>query len=163
MDPLTGGDDLRPGLRRADPREPALRPLVLRHLADMQAASPPGSSHALGPEALAEPGVAFFVLEEDGAPLAFGALKPLEPGHCELKSMHVLAEARGRGLGRRLLRALMAQAAADGMVRVSLETGRPPAYAAAVMLYLGEGFVECPPFADYRPDPASLFLTRRLD
>lgn len=149
-------------LLRADPLAPALRPLILRHLREMEAASPPGSSHALDPEALAEPGMAFFLLQEAGLPCAFGALKPLEPGHGELKSMHVLAEARGRGLGRRLLRGLMAQAVAAGMERVSLETGRPPAYAAAVALYLAEGFAECPPFAGYGPDPASLFLTRRL-
>jgi putative acetyltransferase len=147
-------------LRQADPLAPELRPLILRHLAEMQAASPPGSSHALAPEALAEPGVAFFALEEAGRVLAFGALKPLEPGHGELKSMHVLDTARGRGLGRSLLSGLIARAEAAGMARLSLETGHPPAYGAAVALYRAAGFVECPPFADYRPDPASLFLTR---
>ena len=150
----------------ADPCAPALRPLVERHLADMRAASPPGSSHALGPAALAGPGMRFLALEEGGAVLGFGALKRLSPeygtGHGELKSMHVLAAARGRGLGRALLRALMALARDEGMARLSLETGVQPAYAAAVALYRAEGFVDCPPFADYRPDPASLFLTLRL-
>lgn len=147
----------------ADPLEPTLRPLVERHLADMEAASPPGSSHALGPEALAGPGVAFFALRSGDRVLGFGALKRLSDGHGELKSMHVLATARGQGLGQRLLEALLAEARARGFRRLSLETGVQPEYAAAIALYRAAGFEECPPFAGYGPDPASLFLTRALD
>ena len=35
-------------------------------------------------------------------------------------------------------------------------------YVAAQRLYASEGFVECGPFADYVPDPFSVFMTRRL-
>ena len=147
----------------ADPLGPGLRPLVERHLADMLAASPPGSSHALDPAGLAGPGVRFLALQEGAEVLGFGALKLLEPGHAELKSMHVRAGLRGRGLGRALLRGLVAEARGMGVVRLSLETGVQPPYAAAVALYRAEGFADCPPFAGYRPDPASLFLTRVLD
>jgi putative acetyltransferase len=149
-------------LRAADPCSPELRPLVERHLADMLAASPPGSSHALDPAALAGPGVRFLALYEGEAVVGFGAVKRLTAAHGELKSMHVLAAARGRGLGRRLLRLLMHEARADGLTRLSLETGMQPEYAAAVALYRAEGFADCPPFGDYGPDPASLFLTRAL-
>lgn len=149
-------------LRPADPCAPDLRPLVERHLADMLAASPPGSSHALDPAALAGPGVRFFALAEGAAVAGFGAIQRLCPDHGELKSMHVLAAARGRGLGRQLLRLLMAEARAMGLARLSLETGVQPEYAAAEALYRAEGFADCPPFAGYLPDPASLFLTRFL-
>ncbi len=147
----------------ADPCAPAMRPLVERHLEDMLATSPPGSSHALDPAALAGPGVRFFALYEGGEVIGFGALKRLSADHGELKSMRILAPARGRGLGRVLLRLLIAEARAMGLGRLSLETGVQPAYAAAVALYRTEGFADCPPFADYTPDPASLFLTRLLD
>lgn len=146
----------------ADPRAPDLRPLVERHLADMLAASPPGSSHALDAAALAGPGLSFFSLREGAQVLGFGAIKRLSAEHGELKSMHVRATVRGRGLGRLLLRLLIAEARAEGLARLSLETGVQPDYAAAVALYRAEGFADCPPFADYRPDPASLFLTLRL-
>lgn len=149
-------------LRPADPCAPDLRPLVERHLADMQAASPPGSSHAMEPGALAGAGVRFFALEEGAAVVGFGALRRLSADQGELKSMHVLAPARGRGLGRVLLRLLMDEARAGGLRRLSLETGLPPAYAAAVALYRAEGFAPCPPFGGYGPDPASLFLSVRL-
>lgn len=147
----------------ADPRDPALRPAVEAHLAAMQAASPPGSSHALPPDALAGQGVRFFALrDDDGAVAGFGALKRLSATHGELKSMHVLPALRGRGLGRALLQGLIAVAQAEGMTRLSLETGRQPAYAAATALYRAAGFDLCDPFAEYDDDPASLFLTRRL-
>ena len=152
-----------PALQPADPCAPDLRPLVERHLADMEAASPPGSSHALGPEALSGPGVDFFALRSGGEVLGFGALKRLGDGHGEIKSMHVRAAARGQGMGRQLLVALMAEARARGLRRLSLETGVQPEYAAAIALYRAAGFEACAPFADYRPDPASLFLTRALD
>ena len=151
-----------PVLGSANPCAPELRPLVERHLADMLAASPPGSSHALEPAALAGPGVRFLALREGGRVAGFGAIKRLSAAHGELKSMHVPVALRGRGLGRVLLRELMAAARAEGLTRLSLETGVQPAYAAAVALYRAEGFEECPPFADYDPDPASLFLSREV-
>ncbi|MCC5984363.1 MAG: GNAT family N-acetyltransferase [Rhodobacteraceae bacterium] len=129
----------------------------------MEAASPPGSSHALTPESLAGPGVSFFTLCDQGAIAGFGALKRLSASHGELKSMHILPAFRRRGLGRVLLRALMDTARTEGFTRLSLETGCPPAYLAAVALYRSEGFSDCAPFAGYTDDPASLFLTRDLD
>ena len=89
-----------------------------------------------------------------------GAFKRLSGDHAELKSMHVLSELRGRGLSRRMLDHLIAEARAAGITRLSLETGSQPGFAAARGLYTAAGFAECGPFEDYRPDPASVFLTR---
>ncbi|WP_245514046.1 GNAT family N-acetyltransferase [Antarcticimicrobium luteum] len=74
--------------------------------------------------------------------------------------MHVIAEARGRGAGAAMLEHLLAQAADMGLSRVSLETGSGPDFAPARRLYGQRGFVECPPFGDYLPDPHSTFMTR---
>jgi putative acetyltransferase len=49
-----------------------------------------------------------------------------------------------------------------GYHRMSLETGAMPFFAPARALYARHGFVECPPFADYREDPNSVFMTRDL-
>lgn len=46
--------------------------------------------------------------------------------------------------------------------RLSLETGAWPYFDAARALYARNGFVECPPFGDYREDPNSVFMTRTL-
>jgi GNAT superfamily N-acetyltransferase len=65
---------------------------------------------------------AWLVVYEDGAAVACGGLRELEPGTGEIKRMFVTASARGRGHGRRLLGELEALAAAAGQRRVRLLT-----------------------------------------
>ena len=136
--------------------------LMQRHMADMHADTPPESIHMMDAGQLATPDIAFFVLREAGIPLAMGAFKRLDATHAEIKSMHVLAEARGRGLSRRMLDHLLAQARAAGLLRLSLETGVQPTFLAARALYEKAGFTECPPFDSYQLDPNSVFLTKQL-
>lgn len=153
---------MTPTIHRESPLGPDLDLLFQRHTADMQADTPPESIHMLPASGLAHPAIAFFVARADGIPVAMGALKDLGGGHGELKSMHVLAEHRGRGLSRMMLNHLVDHALANGLTRLSLETGVQPTFVAARGLYTRAGFSECPPFADYRPDPNSVFMTRAL-
>ena len=153
---------MTPTIHRESPLGPDLNLLFQRHTADMQADTPPESIHMLPASGLAHPAIAFFVARADGIPVAMGALKDLGGGHGELKSMHVLAEHRGRGLSRMMLNHLVDHALANGLTRLSLETGVQPTFVAARGLYTRAGFSECPPFADYRPDPNSVFMTRAL-
>lgn len=146
-------------ISRADPLAPELELLHQRHTADMHAETPPESIHMLPADALARPGIDFFVLREGGRPVGMGALKRIDADHAEIKSMHILAEARGRGLSRRMLDHLIAHARAEGYRRLSLETGVQPGFAAARGLYSRAGFVECGPFEGYREDPNSVFMT----
>ena len=136
--------------------------LFERHRQDMFADTPPESIHMLPREALLDPDISFFVLREQGRAVAMGALKRIAPDHGEIKSMHVLAEARGQGHSRRMLMALIEQARALGMTRASLETGVQPTFEAARALYARAGFSVCEPFGDYVPDPNSLFMTLQL-
>ncbi|WP_108501032.1 GNAT family N-acetyltransferase [Paracoccus indicus] len=154
---------MTPTIHRESPLGPDLDLLFQRHTADMQADTPPESIHMLPASGLAHPAIAFFVIRDNGTPMAMGALKDHGDGHGELKSMHVLAEHRGRGLSRMMLNHLVAHARQQGLTRLSLETGVQPTFVAARGLYMREGFSECPPFADYRPDPNSVFMTRALD
>ncbi|MEZ5777293.1 MAG: GNAT family N-acetyltransferase [Paracoccaceae bacterium] len=133
-----------------------------RHVADMHAETPPGSIHMLPAPALAAKGIEFFVMREHGRAIGMGALKRIDGAHAEIKSMHVLAEERGRGLARRMLDHLIATARAAGHARLSLETGAQPIFAAARGLYAQAGFSECPPFEGYVDDPNSVFMTRAL-
>jgi putative acetyltransferase len=57
---------------------------------------------------------------------------------------------------------LIATARERGWRRLSLETGSQDAFAPARRLYARYGFVAGPPFADYLPDPASVFMSREL-
>ncbi len=149
-------------ITRGDPLSPDLALLHARHAADMHAETPPESIHMLPPAELARPGIDFFVLREGGNPVGMGALKRIGTRHAEIKSMHVLAEARGRGLSRLMLDHLIAHARALGCGRISLETGAEAIFAPARALYGRAGFVECAPFEGYREDPNSVFMTLDL-
>lgn len=136
--------------------------LFERHTADMHADTPPESIHMMDRAALEAPGIWFFVMREEGKPLGMGAFKKIDATHAEIKSMHVLAEARGRGLSRRMLDHLTDAARAEGFARLSLETGVQPTFVAARALYRNAGFQECPPFEGYWDDPNSVFMTKVL-
>lgn len=136
--------------------------LMQRHTQDMHADTPPESIHMMDAGQLAIPEVSFFVLRDAGKPLAMGAFKRIDAQHAEIKSMHVLAEARGRGLSRGMLDHLLSEAKAAGFCRLSLETGVQPTFVAARALYYKAGFSDCPPFEGYSEDPNSVFMTRLL-
>lgn len=148
---------------RESPVTPDLALLFRRHTADMHADTPPESIHMMDASELDIPEVAFFVMRDAGRPVAMGAFKRIDATHAEIKSMHVLAEDRGRGLSRRMLDHLVGQARAAGYDRLSLETGVQPTFVAARALYERAGFQTCPPFEGYWDDPNSVFMTRRLD
>ncbi len=144
------------------PETADVRALLMRHFELMRAGSPEESCHVMQPEGLLERGAILFAARDQGQVWGVGALAPLDAGHGELKSMHTASEARGRGVGRAILAALLDAARDQGMSRVSLETGSADAFAPARALYAAHGFVECPPFGTYVTDPLSVFMTRRL-
>ena len=144
------------------PLTAGLELLFERHSQAMHADTPPESIHMMDRGALEHPAIRFFVLRDSGEALAMGAFKRIEPGHAESKSMHVLHEARGRGLSRKMLAHLIAEAQAEGQRRMSLETGPYPSFLAARELYRSAGFTECSPFIGYSEDPNSVFMTLDL-
>ena len=145
-----------------DPLAADVLALLEEHLADMYATSPPESVHALDASRLAAPGMTFWTLREDGAVLGCAALKEIDPGHGEVKSMRTSASARRRGVAARLLDHLLAEARSRGYGRLSLETGSQDFFAPARALYASRGFTECGPFEGYGPDPHSVFMTLEL-
>ena len=145
-----------------DPRAPDVSALLARHLAHAYEVTPAAHVHALPAERLQDPGVRMFGARRAGVLVGAGALRALDERHAEVKSMHTLAEARGQGVGRALLRRLLAVAAAGGYQRVSLETGTMAAFAPARRMYLAAGFRPCEPFGDYTVNPYSICMTLML-
>lgn len=158
-----------------DPAAPDIVALLTEHLDDMHATSPAESVHALDVAALRAPHVTFFAARSGaesrrpdgevvpaGAVLGVGALALIDSEHAELKSMRTPEWARGRGVGAAVLVAILDHARAAGLTRVSLETGSQDFFIPAHRLYESHGFVECPPFGDYVPDPHSRFYTLLL-
>ena len=142
-----------------DPRAPDVRALLERHLTAMLAATPPEHAFALDVDGLLDPAVSFFSFRAGGELLGVGAIKRLDAEHGEIKSMHTAAAARGLGVGRAMLHHLLGVARAEGLRRVSLETGTMAEFAPARALYESAGFTACGPFADYRPSDDNCFMT----
>ena len=136
--------------------------LVRRHLAGMHELSPAESVHALDVSALQDPAVTVWSAWRRGDLAGIGALARLSDTDGEVKSMRVPATHLGTGVGRAILRHILAAARSEGLTRVWLETGSDAGFLAARTLYASEGFTECEPFGSYRPDPASTFMTRPL-
>ena len=149
-------------VREDDVRGAEILALLAEHLADVARHSPPESVHALDVQALRAPDVTMWTAWEAGELLGCGALKQLDPRHGEIKSMRTAEAHLRQGVGARILEHLIAEAKSRSYRRLSLETGSMEAFAPARRLYERFGFEECAPFADYRLDPHSVYMTLRL-
>ena len=120
---------------------------------------PPESRHGLDLGAYARPDVTLFVAREGGVVLGCGAYRLQGDGSAEVKSMFVMPEARGRGIGRAILAAI--EDAVRGQVTtLRLETGIRQD--AAIRLYESAGFRRRGPFGSYRDDPLSVFMEKPI-
>jgi putative acetyltransferase len=141
---------------------PEIAAFLDEHVRQLREISPPESKHALDLDGLRRPEVTFWSVHDAGELVGCGAIKRLDAGHAELKSMRTaLARKRG-GVASLLLGHILGEAQRAGFSRISLETGSARFFLPARRLYAKFGFVECAPFADYRPDPLSTFMTRTL-
>jgi putative acetyltransferase len=149
-------------IRVDDLASPEVRALLEEHLAHMQSLSPPESCHALDLDALRQPDITFWTAWSENALLGCGALKELNRREGEVKSMRTARAHLQRGVARSVLAHLIAEARRRGYSRLYLETGAMAAFLPARRLYEAFGFTYCGPFADYREDPLSVFMTLAL-
>lgn len=146
-------------IRPVDPTSPAVAELVAVLDALQTALYPPASVHSLP----------LYLLKRDNAEFLGAYLGDRLVG-CggyinygefgELKRMIVDPAARGQGIGRQLLEALEANALAAGLTKLRLETGI--AQPEALRLYQRSGYKRRGPFGEYREDPLSVFMEKRL-
>ncbi len=124
------------------------------------ALTPPAFCFHMMPEEMAEPETTVFVARVDGQAVACGALKRHGGGIGEVKRMYTEPAFQGQGLGRCILDAIEAQAHADGLTRLVLETGdRHPA---AWRVYERAGFSRCGPVLDYPDSGWSVFYEKHV-
>src|SRR5688572_11801746 len=112
-------------VERADLASPAAGRLIAALNAELEGRYPePGANHfRLDLDEVAEGRGAFFIATLDGEPVGCGAVRRIDEHSGEIKRMYVAPAARGRGVARRVLAALEAEAVALGLVRLVLETG----------------------------------------
>ena len=145
-----------------DLTRPEIHALLNEHLKNMYELSPPESVFALDLEKLRKPEISFWSAWDDSLLLGCGALKELDKKHGEIKSMRTPSAIRRRGAGRAILAHIIEVARSRSYERLSLETGSIDAFKPAQKLYESFGFNRCGPFADYKEDPNSVFMTLRL-
>jgi len=149
-------------IRVDDPRGAEIASLLREHLRSVAVHSPPESVHALDIDALCSPQITFWAAWEERELLGCGALLELDRRHGEIKSMRTAAAHLRKGVASKILEHIIEEAKRRSYTRLSLETGSMEAFAPARALYTSFGFVFCEPFADYVPDPYSVFMTRAL-
>jgi GNAT superfamily N-acetyltransferase len=144
--------------------ESARTPDAVRLIAALSAELGPlygtDGSSGFDPAQVEVSGAAFVVARVDGAAVGCGALRPYAPGVGEVKRMYVAPECRGRGVGRRLLAAIEAEARRAGYARLILETG--VFQTEALALYPRAGWERIPCYDDYAHDPHSVCFGKEL-
>jgi putative acetyltransferase len=136
----------------------ATRELLRLHLAGMHANSPPGHVFALDLSGLQASGVTVWSAWKDETVCGIGALKQLDAGSGEVKSMRTHPDHLRQGVGAAILEHIIREARGRGFRRLSLETGRGPAFEPALALYRRRGFIDGGAFADYVASPFNQFL-----
>jgi DNA-binding MarR family transcriptional regulator/GNAT superfamily N-acetyltransferase len=137
-------------IRTVDPEHPDAQHCLAEYVAELNRRSERGFDPTVGATALPHevrpPAGQFFVAYLRGEAIGCGAVKHHADAPAEIKRMWIAPEARGLGLGRRLLETLEASALGNGARVAHIETSA--VLTEAIALYRSAGWVEVPPFND---------------
>ena len=142
---------------------PEVNQLLKKHFIELRAASPEGSAHVLDIPGLMVPSIKFWSLWEKDQLMGCGALKFLDENHGEFKSIRTHDNFRGKGYGKKIINHLNDEAKKLNIKRISIETGSGSFFKPARKLFDNCGFKPCAPFAHYKEDINSLYLTKLLE
>lgn len=145
-----------------DLRGPEIAELLAEHLRCMHEVTPLKSVHALDINRLRRPEITFWSVWSGEVLAGCGALKELDSGHGEVKSMRTVKTLLRQGVGGTMLQHIITEARRRGYRRLSLETGAFDYFHPAHALYRKFGFTLCGPFGNYDEDPNSVFMTMAL-
>ena len=141
---------------------PEVNELLINHFIELRAASPEGSAHVLDILGLKVPSIKFWSLWEDDRLMGCGALKFLEEDHGEFKSIRIHDNFRKKGNGVNVVNHLITEAKKLNIKKLSIETGAGIFFKPARKLFEQCGFEPCKPFAHYKEDINSVYLTKLI-
>ena len=142
---------------------PEVNKLLAKHFIELKAASPDGSAHVLDIPGLKDPSIKFWSLWENDRIFGCGALKLLSKDHGEFKSMRIHDNFKNQGNGIKVIKHLIDEAKKLKIKRISLETGASKLFDPARKLFKKCDFTPCKPFAHYKEDVNSIYLTKLID
>ena len=142
---------------------PEVNELLTKHFIELRAASPEGSAHVLDIPGLKVSSIKFWSLWKNDKLLGCGALKFLNDDHGEFKSIRVHDNFRKSNNGIKVIEHLIDQAKKLDIKRISIETGAGRFFEPARKLFKNCNFEPCKPFAHYKEDPNSIYLTKLIN
>ena len=142
---------------------PKVHELLIKHFIELRAASPEGSAHVLDIPGLKVPTIKFWSLWESKKIFGCGAIKFLDNEHGEFKSIRIHDDFRNKGYGIKIIDHLIYEAKKLDIKRISLETGAGKFFDPARRLFKKCNFEPCQPFAHYKEDLNSLYLTKLIN
>ena len=142
---------------------PEVNELLKKHFIELRAASPEGSAHVLDIPGLKVKSIKFWSLWENQKLLGCGALKFLDAEHGEFKSIRIHDDFRNKGKGLKIIEHLIDEAKKLDIKRISIETGAGNFFKPARKLFEKCNFKTCKPFAHYKEDLNSIYLTKLIN
>ena len=142
---------------------PEVNQLLTTHFIELRAASPEGSAHVLDIPGLKISSIKFWSLWKKEKLFGCGALKFLDKNHGEFKSIRIHNDFRNKGQGIKLIEHLIDEAKKLGIERISIETGAGKFFEPARKLFKRCDFKPCKPFAHYKEDINSIYLTKLIN
>jgi DNA-binding MarR family transcriptional regulator/GNAT superfamily N-acetyltransferase len=149
-------------IRDADPLDPAATSSVAAYYQLLTETVPGITAEMLAlplpdAERYRSPDGAFLIAWSEDLPIGCVSLRRLGPKLAEVKRLWVHPDARGQGLGLRLMRAIEARARDLGYAHANLDSNT--VLAPAISLYRSDGWTEIAP---YTSAPANIWMTKRL-
>ena len=141
---------------------PEVNELLVKHFIELRSVSPEDSCHVLDIAGLKDPSIKFWSLWENNELMGGGALKFLDKEHGEFKSIRIHDNFRRMGNGINVINHLINEAKKLNIKKLSIETGAGDFFKPARKLFKQCGFEICDPFAHYKEDKNSVYLTKTL-
>ena len=133
--------------------------LLKKHFVELRSVSPEGSAHVLDIKGLKDSTIKFWSLWEENQLIGCGALKFLDKEHGEFKSIRLADKFRKKGNGIKIIKHLIEKAKKLNIKKISLETGAGIFFKPARELFDLCGFKKCKPFAHYKEDVNSAYMS----
>ena len=141
---------------------PQVNELLTKHFIELRSVSPAGSIHVLDIAGLKDQSIKFWSFWENNELIGCCALKFLDKNHAEFKSIRVADKFRKKGVGEKIISYLTEEAKKSGIIKLSIETGAGQFFEPARKLFTKFNFKTCAPFAHYKEDINSVYLTKVL-
>ena len=90
--------------------DPQVNSLLIKHFKELRSVSPEGSTHVLDIDGLRDKSIKFWSLWIENKLFGCGAIKFLQKGHGEFKSIRVSDEFIGKGESKKIIKFLLLEA-----------------------------------------------------